>query len=202
MVALTVFGKGIGVQRQSQIALLILLACIVLEILGEPFREVTKAHAILKRLELSALLVEWFTLWCGLMIHQSGPNSNGTIEFMTMFVIFVNVLLTLWFVTMLVRAYIKEKQHSTSILRLVSWNMCVRCSARTKGVSGKKELEHGKDVEDVAWYSWEKDHVEMQRRTFESPGSSSFANPLVNLKDSEMKTVELELAKKTHRPKQ
>jgi len=50
VVALTVFGKEIGVQRQSQIALLILLACIVLEIIGEPFREVTKAHVILKRL--------------------------------------------------------------------------------------------------------------------------------------------------------
>ena len=31
VVALTVFGKEIGVQRQSQIALLILLACIVLK---------------------------------------------------------------------------------------------------------------------------------------------------------------------------
>ena len=202
MVALTVFGKGIGVQRQSQIALLILLACIVLEILGEPFREVTKAHAILKRLELSALLVEWFTLWCGLMIHQSGPNSKGTIEFMTMFVILVNVLLTLWFVTVLVRAFIEENQDSTCISRLASWSMYFRCSARTEAGSGKNELEDGKDAEEIVWYNRERDHVELKMRTFESPGSSSFANPLANLTGSAMKTVELELAKTTHHPKQ
>ena len=191
MVALTVFGKEIGVQRQSQIALLILLACIVLEIIGESFREVTKAHAILKRLELSALLIEWFTLWCGLMIHQSGPNSKGTNELMTMFVIVVNVLLMMWFVTVLVRAFIKENQDSTCISRLALWSMCFRCRARAKGGSGKKEQEHGKDVEDVVWYDWERD-----------PGSFSFTNPLANLTGSEMKTVELELAKTTHRPKQ
>ena len=42
VVALTVFGKEIGVQRQSQIALLILLACIVFEILGHPFARLQK----------------------------------------------------------------------------------------------------------------------------------------------------------------
>merc|ERR1711871_1839146 len=131
------------------------------------------------------------------MIHQSGPNSKGTIEFMTVFVIVVNVLLMMWFVTVLVRAFIKENQDSTCISRLASWSMCFRCRARAEGGSGKKERRHGKDVEDVVWYNWERDHVELQRRTFESPGSSSFANPLANLTGSEMKTVELELAKTT-----
>ena len=76
IVALSVFGTELGVLRQSIVALLLLLGCIVLEIIGEPFRQVTEAHAVLKRLELGALLVEWGTLWCGLMIHHSGLDDT------------------------------------------------------------------------------------------------------------------------------
>ena len=78
---------------------------------------------------------------------------------------------------------------------------CFRCRVRTEAGSGKNEQEHGKDVEDIVWCTWERDHIELKMRTFESPGSSSL-NPLANLTGSEMKTVELELARTTHRPKQ
>merc|ERR1711871_1383137 len=53
VVALSVFGKELGVQRQSQVALSLLLVCIVLEIVGRPFREASEDHSILKHLELS-----------------------------------------------------------------------------------------------------------------------------------------------------
>ena len=114
VVALSVFGKELGVQRQSQVALLLLLVCIVLEILGKPFHEMHAKHAVLKRLELSSLLVEWGTLWCGLMIYQSGPESEGMKVFMTVCVILVNVVLMLWFLIVLFRAYAEERKESTS----------------------------------------------------------------------------------------
>ena len=119
-----------------------------------------------------------------------------------MFVIVVNVFLMMWFVTVLLRAFIKENQDSTCISMLASWNMRFCCRARTEGGPREKEQEHGKDVEDVVWYNWERDHVQLKRRKFESLGSSSFVNPLADLTTSEMKTVEVELAKTTHRPKQ
>ena len=108
VVALSVFGKELGAERQSHVALLLLLTCIVLEILGEPFREPTSAHRVLKRLELSALLVEWGTLWCGLMIFRSGPKSEGLNVFLTVSVIFANAILMLWLVLVLLLSYLQH----------------------------------------------------------------------------------------------
>ena len=118
IVALSVFGTELGVLRQSIVALLLLLGCIVLEIVGEPFRQVTEAHAVLKRLELGALLVEWGTLWCGLMIHHSGPRSEGMNMFMTFCVILVNVGMMIWFLRVLVAAYLEEKKNSALVQRI------------------------------------------------------------------------------------
>ena len=48
VVALSVFGKELGVERQSQVALFLLLVCIVLEISENPFAN-HGAHAVLRR---------------------------------------------------------------------------------------------------------------------------------------------------------
>ena len=112
VVALSVFGRELGVERQSQVALLLLLVCIILEIAGQPFREVTESHGILRKLEMSALLVEYGTLWCGLMIFQSGPKSEGMNVFMTLCVVLANIGLMLWFLFVLFRAYALENKDS------------------------------------------------------------------------------------------
>ena len=91
------------------LALLLILVCIVLEIAGRPFRVKTARHSVLQKLELTSLLVEWMTLWCGLMIYQSGPRSKVMNVVMTLFVVVCNVLLMLWFVFVLVGAYVKHK---------------------------------------------------------------------------------------------
>ena len=44
VVSLSVFGRELGVQRQSLVVLLLLLVCIILEIVGQPFREVTESQ--------------------------------------------------------------------------------------------------------------------------------------------------------------
>ena len=120
VVALSVFGRELGVQRQSQVALLLLLVCIILEIIGQPFREVTDSHRILKRLEIAALLVEYGTLWCGLMIYQSGPKSQGMNAFMTICVVAANIGLTLWFVFLLIRACAGQTKDSRIVQRIRS----------------------------------------------------------------------------------
>ena len=118
VVALSVFGRELGVQRQSQVALLLLLVCIILEIIGQPFREVTDSHRILKWLEIAALLVEYGTLWCGLMIFQSGPKSEGMNVFMTICVVAANIGLTLWFVFVLFRACAQQTKDSRIVQRI------------------------------------------------------------------------------------
>ena len=76
VVALSVFGKDLGVLRQSVMALWIILMCIIFELVGEPWREITRAHKVLRRLEIGTLSVVWGTFWAGLMIHLSGPRSR------------------------------------------------------------------------------------------------------------------------------
>ena len=68
-----------------------------LEIVGQPAGEVSPRHMILPNLELSALLVEWFTMWTGLMILASleegtelSPYFFG-VEFLNIIVVAVNV---------------------------------------------------------------------------------------------------------------
>merc|ERR1711937_502576 len=100
------------------VALLLLLVCIILEIVGQPFREVTDSDRILKRLEIAALLVEYGTLWCGLMIYQSGPKSEGMNVFMTICVVAANIGLTLWFVFVLFRACAQRMKVSRIVQRI------------------------------------------------------------------------------------
>merc|ERR1711937_710440 len=102
------------------VALLLLLVCIILEIVGQPFREVTDSDRILKRLETAALLVEYGTLWCGLMIYQSGPKSEGMNAFMTTCVVAANIGLTSWFVFVLFRACARQTKDSRIMQRIRS----------------------------------------------------------------------------------
>ena len=111
IVALSVFGAELGPQRQCQIALLLLLGFLVLEIAGDPYREVTPEHSVLRKLELVSLLLEWTTFWCGLMIYQSNSDSISESEFtnvfLTMYVVIGNIMLILWFLFVLIGAYVK-----------------------------------------------------------------------------------------------
>ena len=170
--ALSVFGTELGVLRQSIVALLLLLGCIVLEIIGEPFRQVTEAHAVLKRLELCALLVEWGTLWCGLMIHHSGPRSEGMNVFMTFCVILANVGMMIWFLRVLATAFHEEKKDSAVVQRILSMKNSFRFGSATEGDPEEDEKEQKR------WNSFAESQVGVRRRTFEAEGNVNFGNPM------------------------
>ena len=62
IVAISVFGRVIGTQRQAQVALLILFLCISIEIAARPYKIATERHKVLGRLELATLFsltVHW-----------------------------------------------------------------------------------------------------------------------------------------------
>ena len=42
MVVISVFGKELGVGKQAQVVLLLLLVCIGLEVVADPYQEVTE----------------------------------------------------------------------------------------------------------------------------------------------------------------
>ena len=87
IVAISVFGRSIGTQRQAQLALLILFVCAILEIAGEPYRIATERHKVLGRLELASLFSLWVTMWCGTLIFASqNPEDEGFVTFLTILV--------------------------------------------------------------------------------------------------------------------
>ena len=73
---------------------------------------------MLKQLELCALIVEFGTLWSGLMIFQSGPKAEGVGILLTIFVVAANVGLMLWFLYVLGKAFVEENKDSRLLQRL------------------------------------------------------------------------------------
>ena len=104
IVGLGVFGPSLGPVSQSLVALLVLFIFIVLEILGDPFKEPTVRHKILAKLELSTLMVLFLTMWSGLMIFSSTEaNDTVSVEVLTVLVVLMTVTMMVWLIAQLVR---------------------------------------------------------------------------------------------------
>jgi hypothetical protein len=109
VVALSVFGPELGPIKQAQLALLILLICIVFEIYGDPFLVVTERHNILARLETSSLIIEWLTMWSGLLIFESAQESAVGI-LLTISVVVGNIVLFGWAIFKFIRQKLYERK--------------------------------------------------------------------------------------------
>ena len=104
IVGLGVFGPSLGPVSQSLVALLVLFIFIVLEILGDPFKEPTVRHKILAKLELSTLMVLFLTMWSGLMIFSSTEaNDTVSVEVLTVLVVLMTVTMMVWLIVQLFR---------------------------------------------------------------------------------------------------
>ena len=123
IVAISVFGRSIGTQRQALLAICILLVCISLEIAGKPYRIVTDRHNILSRLELASLFSLWGTMWCGMLIFASqAPGEEDFVIFLSVVVATANVSMMLWLIFQLVSecAYEnKDSKFGTAVLKRV-----------------------------------------------------------------------------------
>jgi hypothetical protein len=118
---LSVFGPELGPEKQAQVALLLLLVCIVFEIHGDPYLMETPKHHVLGRLELSALMIEWGTMWSGLMIFQlngSNPSDQGFAITLTIVVVVTNTFLLIYFVVQFIRAKIQERKEAARLAAL------------------------------------------------------------------------------------
>ena len=109
IVMLSVFGPAMGPILQAQVALLIFLICIVVEIYGDPYFQPTEEHKLLRRMELGSLLAQWWTMWSGLVIFQLGETSVMAMT-LTVLVVGGNALLLLWSLYQFVRAKIRESK--------------------------------------------------------------------------------------------
>ena len=115
IVGLGVFGPSLGPVSQSLVALLVLFIFIVLEILGDPFKEPTARHKILAKLELSTLMVLFLTMWSGLMIFSSTEaNDMVSVQVLTVLVVLMTVVMMLWLVAQLARECGHEKAASVA----------------------------------------------------------------------------------------
>ena len=137
-----------------------------------------------------ALLVEWGTLWCGLMIHHSGPRSEGMNVFMTFCVVLVNVGMMIWFLRVLIAAYLEEKKNSAVVQRISRMKNRLSFGAAREGNPEGEENEQRK-----RWESFAESQVGVRRRTFEAEGNVSFGNPMRMMSpEASPDSVQLEMA--------
>ena len=109
VVMLAVFGPELKPEKQAQVALLLLLICIVGEIYGDPYQVETPRHKVLAQLELTSLFVEWWTMWSGLMIFQL-DDSDPMGVVLTVTVILANTALLVAFIVLFVRSKLYERK--------------------------------------------------------------------------------------------
>ena len=155
IVALSLFGPVLGTLRQAEVVLLVLLICIMLEIVGAPYRETTARHKVLAKLEVGCLCVEWVTMWSGIMMFSSLdlPDHETTVVFFTLLVVLVNALMMACLVFSLVRECFHENKNKPLILKIQSkassLNMRGSFSFRRKTSEHQNGEEAGTDSESV-----------------------------------------------------
>ena len=168
IVALGVFGPGLGAVRQSQIALLVLLICILLEYGGDPFNILTPRHRILPRLELSALLVEFLTMWCGTMIFSSIETNDTTfVHILSLFVVLMISSMVVWLFSQLAKECLHEQRESSAAKKIM--RLKKRMSAAMKRSSTTAGMK-----EDVARTNLSE--IQLHVRTWSQPN-----NPALNI---------------------
>ena len=113
IVAISVFGVGLGTERQAQCALFILMVCISAQIAASPLRAGTVQERSLGRLELASLFTLWMTMWCGTLIFASpGPEDTGLVIFLSLVVAVMTVGILVWLVGRLLVECREEKKNS------------------------------------------------------------------------------------------
>jgi hypothetical protein len=159
IVGLGVFGPSLGPVSQSLVALLVLFIFIVLEILGDPFKEPTARHKILAKLELSTLMVLFLTMWSGLMIFSSTEaNDTVSVEVLTVLVVLMTVVMMVWLIAQLARECGHEK--AASVVKM-----------QQKFVALRRRVSRFR-------MSPEAQQRDIRRRTFDANESTTSVNPV------------------------
>ena len=151
IVGISVFGPSLGPRHQAQLTLLVLLVCICLEVYGGPFRTETSRHHILPKLEFSSLIVEWLTMWSGLVIFTSlDKGTTDSVEILTVIVILINVCMFLWLILMLGRECVNENKESGAAQTVINiGNRVGRLHLRRKIQSMGARMSFGRSRGDV-----------------------------------------------------
>jgi hypothetical protein len=141
---LGVFGPLWGVVRQTQVALLVLSIFIVVEIVGDPFKESSPRHKILARLESSTLIVLYLTMWSGTMIFSSAEaNDTASVEALSLFVVLIAVVMMAWLVIQMLREIGHEKSTCVAQLRYAVVVFCkkIRGCNRAREIGTREEQD-------------------------------------------------------------
>ena len=204
VVMLSVFGPELGPEKQTQVALLLILICIVLEIYGDPYLIESPKDKILSQLELSALFIEWGTMWSGLMIFQldeSKPSDKSFAVVLTIIIIVTNTILLICFVVQFVRAKIVETKEEAQLAALKEET---RGSFLSDGLSALKKRfgVHAGDGDDVEMVGFENPMLEkgmkkeVKKRTSTKKNKSKFPKHLIVTGEKEEKSEKSEKKEK------
>ena len=115
IVALSVFGPGLGTERQAQMVLAVLMICISLEIAGDPFKLINDRFRVLGRLEIATLFVQLATMWSGSMIFASqDPDSKSFVVCLSVIVAILNIGMLIWLVFQMLRECVHEQKEEAA----------------------------------------------------------------------------------------
>ena len=179
MIMISVFGTRLGTQRQAQVALFVLLVCICLEIGGRPYAIRTPRHKVLDRLELTALLVLWGTMWCGTMIFTSqDQQSQGFVVFLSMLVVAGNLGTIMWLLVRLGMECLHEKRHTPMGKKIIS------VSRRTIGLGGSDDgavaaADGGGGSSELGDIEMQEQQEEIRKQTVGAPATTPVLNPVL-----------------------
>jgi hypothetical protein len=146
MVILSVFGKAsLGPHLQAMMTLTILLISITAEVLGKPYNtDLSPRHRMLPLLELSVLLVLWFTMWCGTVIFTLQEQGRGEtfVEFLTVAVAITNAFMALFiFTDLIVEVLLQNKSKlAKALIEIMTQN---KCSRKLFGLGALEKVDTG-----------------------------------------------------------
>lgn len=132
MVVLSVFGQAsLGKHLQAMMTLTILLISITAEILGNPYNtNLSPRHSMLPLMELSTLLVLWFTMWCGTVIYTLQEQGSGDIiiQLLTAAVAITNAFMSLFlFFDLIIEVLLQKKSRlAKSVIKIMAKNIIFR----------------------------------------------------------------------------
>ena len=166
IVALSVFGPELGPQKQAQVALLLLLVCIVCEIYGDPYLEKDPSYKVLAQLEVCSLIVPWLTMWSGLVIYELAEKSPIAV-LLSFVVVLANGVLMLFSVVKFIRLKLAERRRKK----------LAALAAKQKGLKKKSSM------------SMMRERISSLRDVFSRRGVPGGAQRQVHESGLEMKTM-------------
>jgi hypothetical protein len=173
-VILAVFGPQMGVAMLAHVALLVFQVQILVQLIGHPYKA---GQLKLQVLEVTSIVICWGTMWSGFFFYTPRPPSQkAALVFLTMLVVFVNLLYMLVLLFSMCSQCCKEHEDNSvvKVFRKRATNMQRVLERRTTGGWKKTNVTQQQHVLNPVMVEIEMTSMELSRpETLPSGGGGS-----------------------------